>query len=35
MWSGFTFKANDIQRDLSKPIKRDFVSHGVFYGTDN
>ena len=36
MWSGFTFKPNNIeQRDLSKPIKRDFISHSVFYGIEN
>jgi hypothetical protein len=36
MWSGFAFKTNPIeQRDISKPIKRDFISHPVFYGLDN
>jgi len=36
MWSGFSFKTNNIeQRDLSKPIKRDFISHSIFYGIQN
>ncbi|CAF1150912.1 unnamed protein product [Adineta steineri] len=36
MWSGFAFKTNDIeQHNISKPIKRDFISHPVFYGMDN
>jgi hypothetical protein len=36
MWSGFAFKTNPVeQQDLSKPVKRDFVSHSVFYGIQN
>ncbi|CAF0793245.1 unnamed protein product [Rotaria sp. Silwood1] len=36
MWNGFTFKTNNIeQHDISKPIKRDFISHSVFYGIEN
>ncbi|UJR26269.1 hypothetical protein I4U23_007609 [Adineta vaga] len=36
MWSGFTFKANEIDsRNFSKPVKRDFISHPIFYGMDS
>jgi hypothetical protein len=36
MWSGFAFKTDPIeQRDITKPIKRDFISHSVFYGIGN
>lgn len=36
MWSGFSFKPNPIeQHDLSRPVKRDFISHPVFYGVQN
>ena len=35
MWSGFTFQTADLPtRDASRPIKRDFISHPVFYGAD-
>ena len=36
MWSGFAFKQIDPDpRTLSRPVKRDFISHPVFYGSDN
>ncbi|CAF0919741.1 unnamed protein product [Adineta ricciae] len=36
MWSGFAFRANEIDsRNVSKPVKRDFISHPVFYGMDS
>ncbi|CAF3385116.1 unnamed protein product [Rotaria socialis] len=36
MWTGFTFKTNDIEPyNMSKPVKRDFISHSVFYGVEN
>ncbi|CAF1271004.1 unnamed protein product, partial [Rotaria sordida] len=36
MWNGFTFKTDNIeQHNISKPIKRDFISHSVFYGIEN
>jgi len=36
MWTGFAFKPTEIdQRNFSKPVKRDFISHPVFYGIEN
>ena len=36
MWSGFSFKPSPIEtQTYSKPIKRDFISHPVFYGIEN
>ncbi|CAF4727401.1 unnamed protein product [Rotaria magnacalcarata] len=36
MWTGFAFKTNDIEPyNMSKPVKRDFISHSVFYGVEN
>ena len=36
MWSGFAFQTTPNEpRNLSKPIKRDFISNPVFYGMDN
>lgn len=36
MWSGFTFKTDNMEsHNMSKPVKRDFISHSVFYGVEN
>ena len=35
-WSGFAFKTMETDpRSLNRPVKRDFISHPVFYGVEN
>jgi hypothetical protein len=36
MWSGFTFKTMNVNdQHVTKPIKRDFISHPALYGMEN